>query len=568
MCDFLRGVTGLLQLEFQSLRTELSAVKPSLSASMMSKQSAILDASAARFASAATKIQITFRRVSDLEQKIKSSSAREQALKFELADMCDRGVSIEEAAITKQQLESEKIRLEAYKDALAGRRKEMNSALSVYPCMQNRGTAPTSQKQLMDCSLLKHFGSLKPEEVLAEKSPRTASKLRAAIQSVLNTFSGCLSVVAPALMRVLEESTCGSGKSVPVSFYVQKAGSISMLSKSDIPTESTLYGSKLTKEDIGHDVFEQYKSENVMLWNLFSRLLSDALLHVRTPYVTGRSGAEVIECEEFNFVMAVFIILNEHERQGYKERQILRDFYSTSHTKILAATSLQAALTLLQAPMADAKRLGVLIDYQVVFDAAHAIRGRNTAFIEDTTPFIVRTEAFLSETGMLHDAMAQFDVLLSIVLNRCKTQSLPAEMPSTVNLVDTTVFDLNCTKVNAVMPSVFSAVQVKSFESPKSENSDYQWSSGSRRSTANTNVTCAVEGCTKKVPDNVQKSIVNECRKQNIKLSDYTSKPGYKCLCNDHYEKLDRPPFPKCGAAHTPATIITARHAPSTSSTT
>jgi hypothetical protein len=45
----------------------------------------------------------------------------------------------------------------------------------------------------------------------------------------------------------------------------------------------------------------------------------------------------------------------------------------------------------------------------------------------------------------MNDAMGQLDVLLSIVLNRCKTQSLPTEMPSTVNLVDTTVFDLNCT---------------------------------------------------------------------------------------------------------------------------
>jgi hypothetical protein len=202
--DFLHNVCGLLQLDFQRLRTEISSAKPSMSVSVVTKQAATLDACAARFNKAASLIKLIFSKVADLEQKINESSAREQALKFLLADMCDRGTSAEDVQGVKTQLDSEKIRLEAYTGALAGRRKEMLSALSDYPCMQNRVSTATSQKQLMDCSLLKHFGSLKPSDVLAEKSPRTASKLRAAIQSVLCTFSSCLTVVAPSLLRVLE----------------------------------------------------------------------------------------------------------------------------------------------------------------------------------------------------------------------------------------------------------------------------------------------------------------------------------------------------------------------------
>ena len=83
-------------------------------------------------------IKLIFSKVADLEQKINDSSAREQALKFHLADMCDRGTSAEDVQSIKTQLDSEKIRLEAYTGALAGRRKEMLSALSDYPCMQNR----------------------------------------------------------------------------------------------------------------------------------------------------------------------------------------------------------------------------------------------------------------------------------------------------------------------------------------------------------------------------------------------------------------------------------------------
>jgi hypothetical protein len=73
----------------------------------------------------------------------------------------------------------------------------------------------------------------------------------------------------------------------------------------------------------------------------------------------------------------------------------------------------------------------------------------------------------------------------------------------------------------------------------KKSNGTDDWNSSTVRSTSGTNATCAVKGCTNKIPDNVQKSINNECRKQSIKLVEYTSRPGYKCLCNSHYESLE-----------------------------
>eukprot|EP01049_Picozoa_sp_SAG25_P004501 SAG25_NODE_285_length_10382_cov_55.777108_5_plen_82_part_00 len=43
----------------------------------------------------------------------------------------------------------------------------------------------------------------------------------------------------------------------------------------------------------------------------------------------------------------------------------------------------------------------------------------------------------------------------------------------------------------------------------------------------------------KKVPDNVHKSVVYECRKQSISVADYVAKPRFKCLCQDHFESLE-----------------------------
>jgi hypothetical protein len=74
--DFLHNVCGLLQLDFQRLRTEISSAKPSMSVSVVTKQAATLDACAARFNKAASLIKLIFSKVADLEQKINESSAR------------------------------------------------------------------------------------------------------------------------------------------------------------------------------------------------------------------------------------------------------------------------------------------------------------------------------------------------------------------------------------------------------------------------------------------------------------------------------------------------------------
>jgi hypothetical protein len=157
----------------------------------------------------------------------------------------------------------------------------------------------------------------------------------------------------------------------------------------------------------------------------------------------------------------------------------------------------------------------------------HSTSTKLTAVFMCGTPLITRSESFLVETGMQHDALAQLDIVLSVTLNRIKTQSLPSEMPGTVNLVDTSVFDMNCTKINSIMPTVFSAVQVESIKSSKSGVAP-----SVSRPVSGDNVTCAVKDCKKKAPDNVQRSVEYECRKQNISVADYVAKPGFKCLCH------------------------------------
>jgi hypothetical protein len=97
----------------------------------------------------------------------------------------------------------------------------------------------------------------------------------------------------------------------------------------------------------------------------------DAAAVCVTPYVSGAASSEVIQCTEQDFCTAVFILLDEHERHGYHERTVLRNFYTAAPAKLLATHNLLHTLRQLQASMTDAKRLGVLIEYPVVYNCAH-----------------------------------------------------------------------------------------------------------------------------------------------------------------------------------------------------
>jgi hypothetical protein len=67
----------------------------------------------------------------------------------------------------------------------------------------------------MDCNLSKHIGTLKAEALLADKSPLTAAKLRGMVISVIGSYSNVLQAVIPTLMRIIDESSVSSGKSIP-----------------------------------------------------------------------------------------------------------------------------------------------------------------------------------------------------------------------------------------------------------------------------------------------------------------------------------------------------------------
>ena len=106
----------------------------------------------------------------------------------------------------------------------------------------------------------------------------------------------------------------------------------------------------------------------------------------------------------------------------------------------MSERNIRNCLQKLQQSMAEALRLKVKIDYEVVVRVATTLRYRSPDFTEVCGKYIQRTQDEIRILGIEHDSLGQFDMIIAESIDVCIKCSIN-EIAGTVNMVDTYLFD-------------------------------------------------------------------------------------------------------------------------------
>jgi hypothetical protein len=90
-----------------------------------------------------------------------------------------------------------------------------------------------------------------------------------------------------------------------------------------------------------------------------------------------------------NIVSAIFIILDLNEKSGWTERNAKREFYAHAHTIIGTEKSLRHAIAIIRKTLAEAKRIRVRIEWEVVRSVAVMAQRREPTLITITQKYNV-----------------------------------------------------------------------------------------------------------------------------------------------------------------------------------
>jgi hypothetical protein len=452
-------------------------------------------------------------------------------LTTELADIYDRverNVITENAIIRTIQIESDRIsELSAalanlgpnpsagtkqdYEDSLSISRTALESAsahltthkrvdstnnLLISRALSQHVTFNQTEKttSMMDCDLSKFCGHLKPTDLSSDKvSPKTAASFSSLLNGIMQTYPMALSAVIPGLRRVIGESQLGAFKSIPMSMFKENAdpGSIN---GGTVPSA----------------FYRVWVGQSKALWNLLQRKFEAALSFSLRPYPFGENK-HAVQAVRGDAIMAVFILLDAHEKNGYLERQLQRDFYSYADTKIASDPSLMNAVTTLLKPMSEAQRIKTQIDYEVVIRCANELRRRDMSLHETIVPYLNRSQAWRQSTGVEHNALSELDNLLAAAATEIKRSHLDSRVAATARKVETSIESNDQRFIHAA-----NSVLGKGWASQTGGNID-------TGSTSPSNYRCAAIGCPNKLSDKIQKSTEGYMANKNVKVRDHTS---------------------------------------------
>jgi hypothetical protein len=106
----------------------------------------------------------------------------------------------------------------------------------------------------------------------------------------------------------------------------------------------------------------------------------------------------------------------------------------------MSERNIRNCLQKLQQSMAEALRLKVKIDYEVVVRVATTLRYRSPDFTEVCGKYIQRTQDEIRILSIEHDSLGQLDMIIAESIDVCIKCSIN-EIAGTVNMVDTYLFD-------------------------------------------------------------------------------------------------------------------------------
>eukprot|EP01047_Picozoa_sp_COSAG01_P079621 COSAG01_NODE_15172_length_1365_cov_7.147709_1_plen_365_part_00 len=254
------------------------------------------------------------------------------------------------------------------------------------------------------------------------------------------------------------------------------------------------------------------------LYNFLARQLDAPFRTALRPYLIDGSGQKTVQAVEGDIVTISFVLLDMHEASSWKMKQVMREYYTQAPTKIMSERNIRNCLQKLQQSMAEALRLKVKIDYEVVVRVATTLRYRSPDFTEVCGKYIQRTQDEIRILGIEHDSLGQFDMIIAESIDVCIKCSIN-EIAGTVNMVDTYLFD-SCAEQLDGMSDIGQVFSINSAATP---------SGTSKKET----LVCCCKGCNKLVPAFLCKILIKRMDAKNI---DYATHEG---LCEDHHKELN-----------------------------
>ena len=177
------------------------------------------------------------------------------------------------------------------------------------------------------------------------------------------------------------------------------------------------------------EYFNTYVSQSKETFTLLSRHLHDALTWCdRTCPLSSTNKHRACEGD---IVSAIFIILDLNEKSGWTERNAKREFYAHAHTIVGSEKSLRHALAIIRKTLAEAKRIRVKIEYEVVRRVATMIQRREPTLINITQKYNVEPTG--TNAHLQYDALSKLEELLAEADYECEQARRPESR--TLNLL-------------------------------------------------------------------------------------------------------------------------------------
>jgi hypothetical protein len=122
---------------------------------------------------------------------------------------------------------------------------------------------------------------------------------------------------------------------------------------------------------------------------------------------------EIVQSSQNDIISSIFILTDMHEERGWKLRRIFSEFFSHAGSKLLSAREPREVLQQLQKAMAEAVRLSVKIEYDVVIQLCYALRRKSADFTEVCNRYLSRKPETIVELGLEKDALGQLDLVVT-----------------------------------------------------------------------------------------------------------------------------------------------------------
>ena len=249
------------------------------------------------------------------------------------------------------------------------------------------------------------LGDLDPSKLITQPGPMNAERLKDLITALLHTCPVGMSAIAGPLHQAMEQSGFQHLKAAPACLFTSGF-------EYDHPNRmKDPVTSKWTRE-----YFDRYISQSKETFTLLSRHLHDALTWCdRTCPLSSTNKHRACEGD---VVSAIFIILDLNEKSGWTERNAKREFYAHAHTIIGSEKSLRNALAIIRKTLAEAKRIRVKIEYEVVRRVATMIQRREPTLINVTQKYNIEPTG--TNAQFQYDALSKLEELLAEADYECE----------------------------------------------------------------------------------------------------------------------------------------------------